>query len=315
MTAIGGSTTTVAPDPVLTGLSVELGTGGDYIADRIAPPAQVTRDDFKYSVWDRDDIKTDTRDERAPGTPANEIKFGQTFATASVTYRGLKSRIADEVRNNHPNPGSLERRRVKVLMNKIRLGIEMRIQAMVSAASNTRSAPSTKWNASSPTIRADILAAREAFRTQCGMLPNVIVLPPSVRTVVFNDSEILELLKYTSGGLLADGMIPQIENMQVISPGIIKDTANPGAAASIADLWDSDEAYYLYVDPNAGDDLDAQTALRQVRSLATTGVAFSTHRWRDPDESARADLVSVHLDQHEMVVSQAMILRQLDVLT
>jgi len=315
MTLIGGAPSSVAPDPVLTNLAVELGTGGDYVADQIAPVATVERDEFKYAKWGREEIKDDNRDERAPGTGASEIKFSKTFESSAVKYRGLNSRIPDEIRNNDPNPAALAARRVKVVSGKIRLGVEKRVQNLVATGNNTRNAPSTKWDAANATIREDIMQAREDFRRQAGMYPNIMVLPPSVRPVVFNDSQILDLLKHTTGSLLADGTIAQIENMQLITPGIISDTSNPGAAASIADVWNSDEVYYLYVDPNAGNDLEAQTALRQVRSMATTATPYAALYYRDPDASAYSDIVNVSLNQVELVISQEMMLRQLDVLT
>lgn len=310
-----GKVRDVLPDPVLTRLAVELGVGGPYLADRIAPPAKVNADLFKFATWGREDIKDDVKTTRSPGVGASEVELTKTFTDGSVVHHSLKSRIPDEIRNNDPNPGSLDARRTRVLTNKLRLGIERRIAALLAAASNTKSAPSTKWDASGATIRKQILEAREQFRLQSGFSPNVMVIPPSVSAVVFNDEKVLDLLKYTQGGLLASGHIPMIENMQVLVPGTIQDTSNPGAAASVADVYGSDEVYYLYVDAQAGDDLEAQTALRQVRSLATTGEPFAAMHWRDPDSSAHTDWVSVEVNQVELALSQAMILRQLDVLT
>lgn len=310
-----GKVKDVLPDPVLTQLAVTLGVGGDYVADRVAPVALVPKDHFKYAIWGREDIKDDVKTSRAPGVGASEVELAKTYTDGAVVSHSLKSKIPDEVRNNDLSPDTMYSREVAVLTSKLRLGIERRIAALLGAASNTRSAPSTKWDASGAKIRADILAAREVFRRNAGFLPNVMVVPPAVKAVLFNDGDILDLLRYTDGSLLANGMIPQIENMQVVSPGTIIDTANPGAAASVADVYASDEVYYLFVEPNAGNNLQAQTALRQVRSMASTGTPFGAFQWRDPDQSAHTDWVSVEVNQIEIVVSQAMILRQLDVLT
>lgn len=312
---MAGQITNVLPDPVLTALAVEFGAGGPFIADRIAPVATVQKDIFKYAKWGREDIKLDTKSSRAPGNPASEIVFAKTFVDSAVQYRSLSSRIADEMRNNDPNPGSLNSRRVKLLTNKLRLEVEKNVAAALAAATNTSAAPGTKWDAANPTIRKNILDDKETFRRQFGGSPNVVVLPPLVASVVFNDSSILDLLKYTNGGLLANGMIPQIEGMMVLSPGAIIDSSNPGASASIGDVYASDEVYYLYVDPSAGNDLEAQTSLRQVRSLATTGTAFAAYLWRDPNVSAHCDWAAVECNQIELVISQEMILRRLDVLT
>lgn len=316
MATIGGSTTNVAPDPVLTRLAVELGQGGPGIADKIAPVATVVRDDFKYAKFGREETKDDVRTERAPGTGANEVTFGQTFATASVVNHSLKRRIADEMRNNAPDPGKIERRGTKILTGKLMLGNEKRVAALLEAASNTQTAPSTKWDAASgATIRKDVLAARETFRRQAGMYPNVMVVPPSVSAVMKNDSGLLELLKYTRGNLIEDGMISKFEGMSFLVPGQIEDASNPGAAQSFADVYNSDEVYYLFVDPAAGDDLEALTALRQVRSMATVAQPFTAVKWREPDATAYTDWVGVSCNQIELTIAPDLILRHLDVLT
>lgn len=312
---IGGTVKDVRPDPILTGLAVELGNGGGYVADIIAPVANVAADTFKYTTWARDDIKSDVRTKRAPGVGANEVVMSQTFTEGSTEDRGLKARIPDNIRKNDPNPGSVERRRVKVLTGKIKLEVENNVATMVKTASNTRSAPSVKWDAANATIRADILAAKNVFRRQCGFNPTHLVLPPDVSAVVFNNSAILELVKYTYADLLAKGIVPRIENMNIIVPGAIQDTSNPGASQVIADIYNSDEAYYLYVDPSAGDDLETMTALRQVRSQTSVSTPFAAYQWREPDVSAHADWVAVDCNQKELVLSQALMLRQLDVLT
>jgi hypothetical protein len=308
-----GQVTDVLPDPVLTGIMVELGTGGPGAAEIIAPVARVARDEFKYGKFKREDIKDDVQTKKAPGQPASEVDFGVTYASGSVEYHKLKSRIPDAIRANDAF-NTLDTRRTKVLTNKLLLGVEKRIQNLCHAAANTKAAPAIKWDAANATIRADILAGKAAFRLQAGMNPNAIVIPPAVYDVLANDAEVLELVK-RNRDMLASEVLETILQMRVVVPGAIVDQSNPGAAQSIANVWADDEAYYLYVDDTAGDDLDALTALRQVRSMATGAQGMYTKKYRDSDESAEADWVSAHINQTEIVPAAELILRQLDVLT
>lgn len=307
-----GQISTVLPDPVLTGLAVELGTGGPYAAGVIAPVAKVVADDFKYGEFGREDIKDDAKQEVAPGNPASEVTFNITYKSASVIERKLKSRIPDSIRKNNPS-GSIERRRTRVLTNKLMLGVEKRIAALLGVASKTKAAPATKWNAAGARIRDDILAAKTVFRRNAGMEPNVAVIPPIVFDAIAADPTLVDMRKYRED-LLASEIISEILRMKIVVPGAIEDISNPGAATNVADVWNKDEVYYLFVDPSAGDDLDAVTALRQVRSMATGAEGLYTKKFRDPDDSAEADLVSVHLNQTELLVADALVLRQLDVL-
>lgn len=306
---------TVRPDPVLSRLAVELGVGGEYIDDIIAPAATVESDTFKYSTFGREEIQDDTKIDRAPGVGADYVKISQTHTAGAVNYYSLNSRIPDETSNNAPSADEIRRRRVHVLTSKLKLGIAQRVFTLIDTATNTSAAPSTKWDAASPDIRGNILADIDTFRQQSGFLPTHLILPPLVARVVFNDTSILDLLKHTDGGKLADSKIPVIENMAVLVPGLIVDSSAPGASASIGDIYSKDEAYYLYVDSSAGNDLGATTALRQVRSTASTGTPFAVRRWRDPDVSANSEIVNVEVNQTEVTVSNSLILTRLDVLT
>jgi len=308
-----GQVSDVLPDPVLTGRAIELGTGGPYASEKIAPVATVAKDEFKYGKFAREHIKDEAKTKQAPGQPAGEVSFGISYVAASVSYHKLKSRIPDALRANDPN-NALDGRRTTMLTNKLLLGVERRVKALCHAATKTKATPSTKWNGDSPDIRGDILAAKTAFRRNAGMNPNTIVIPPVVYDVVANDSAIVELIK-RQRDVLGNEVLEQILQMQVVVPGALVDQSNPGAAASIADVWSDDEVYYLWVDQTAGDDLGALTALRQVRSAATGGQGLYVKRFRDADESAEADWVSAHLNQTEIVPAQELILRQLDVLT
>lgn len=308
-----GQVSDVLPDPVLTGVMVELGTGGPYAADVIAPVARVTNDEFKYGKFKREELKDDVKTATAPGQPASEVTFGMTYESSHVTHHKLKSRIPDVLRSNDPF-NSLNGRRVRMLTGKLLLARERRLAALCHAASKTRAAPSTKWDASGATIRADILAGKRAFRLNAGVNPNVIVLPPAVNDVVANDSDIVELVK-RQRDVLANEVLEQILQMQVVVPGAIIDTSNPGGAEDIADIWSDDEVCFLYVDPSAGDDVEAMTALRQVRSMASGAQGMYTKLFREADESAEADIVSSHLNQTELIVAEELILRQLDVLS
>lgn len=308
-----GQVTDVLPDPVLTGIMQELGVGGPYAANDIAPVARVSHDEFKYGKFKREEIKADVKTASAPGQPASEVTFGMTYESGHVVHHKLKSRIADVLRNNDQF-NTLNARRTRVLTGKLLLDCERRVAALCHGASKTRSAPSTKWDASGATIRADILAGKQAFRLNAGYNPNVIVLPPSVNQVVANDSDVLELVK-RQRDMLASEALEQILQMRVIVPGAITDTSNPGATENIADVWADDEVYYLFVDPGAGDDVEAVTAIRQVRSMASGAQGMYTKLYREADESAEADILSAHLNQTELVVAEELILRQLDVLS
>jgi hypothetical protein len=312
----------VLPDPILTRLAVELGTGGPFIADMVAPVAQVQLDSFKYATWGQEEIKLDYKARRSPGQPANRIQLSKSYTAGNVLYRSLASDIPDEIRQNDPNGDQLDGRRVRVLTNKLRLEVETAVAALCQAATALSALTGTdQWDNAAPVnIRKNLLASKETFRAACGFYPNVLIVPPKAKKYMFAHSDFLSLIQYQAGPeFLKTGQIPVIDNMEVIIPGAIIDASNPGASQSIADVWSTalagtgnalKEIYFLYVDRTAGNDLEAQTAMRQVRSTATGGNAFNAYRWRNPDLSAKTEHVAVEVNQVELTVASGMLRRQ-----
>lgn len=302
----------VLPDPVLSRIAVQYGTGGDYIADKIAPVARVPYDLFKYAVWGREDTRNDTQTSRAITAKANEVSFAKTYLAGQVEYRGLQSAIGDEDRQNDINGGaSLDARRVQVLTAKLRLEVEIKIQALADLGT-ALAVPGTGitggiWTTSTNNARATLLAGKEAFRQQAGRYPNTIVMSPACRNALFLNPAYSDFIRYVAGPeFIKTGMFPVVENMQIIAPEAIVDPSNPGTAyatTAVTDVWSAKSAYFMYIDPTP-DDSSTMTALRQFRSVAT-GTEYLVYKWRDPDASARCDHVAVLLNQKEIGVGIA----------
>lgn len=309
----------VLPDPVLSRMSLEFGEGGPYAHDIIAPQSVLETDSFKFSIWEREELQAFWKALRTPGAPAAYIDFAKTFTPGVVEYYSLNNRIPDEVRGNDPDSTGLENRRSKILTTNLRMGIEQRIFDIINlVATRTVAAPAIKWGTHATAIPiGDILRAKNQFRLNCGYLPTHIVIPPAVMQELKQITNVVELVKHTHSDLLAKGTISDgdvIEGMIVVEPGGVTDSANPGAAASIGDIWNLDEVYLLYVDPTAGSDLAAPTALRQVRSTAAGASPFAVTKWRDPDVSAKSDVVTVENNQTEVLMSIELVITLLDVL-
>ena len=119
---------------------IELGSGGPFASPRIAPVARVSRDEFKYGKFHREELKDDVKTTVAPGQPASEVDFGMSYVSATVEYHKLKSRIADVIRANDPF-NSLNARRTRMLTNKLLLGVERRVHGVVRQVEEERPGP------------------------------------------------------------------------------------------------------------------------------------------------------------------------------
>jgi hypothetical protein len=309
----------VAPDPVLTEIAMEHGEGGGYAQDQLLPSRGVPRKDFKYMKWDLGEFlqgsQFDSR--RAPGDAANKIKGPEgSWATGAVEERILADNLPDEIVDNAANGVNYETAKIKKLTNALRLEVEIALESELNnTTSHTDATPSVKWDAaSSVTIEKNIDAAKEAFMLKCGFEPTHLVLPPAVHQVVKRDSSIRALRKYTDDNLLENGNLPAVMfGMQVVTPGAMEDSANPGQSASIARVWSSDNAVLLYVDPAAANDPTAMTSVMRFY-VDGEGSEYKAYQWRDPNPTAKTSWYAVETNDDIVSVTDCIYIIS-DVLT
>jgi hypothetical protein len=310
----------VRPDPVLTEIAMQYGTGGGFATDQLLPTREVASDEFKFMSWSmRDYLQGSQFDSRrAPGDQSSIATFAAgSWDTGTVHERSLKLALEDEVRNNAPNGAIYEAGIIRKLMNALRIEVELEYRDLISDTGTISNAtPAVKWDAAADVvIETNIDVAREAFMLQCGFEPNYILFPPAVSTAVKRDSTIRDLRKYTDPSLVVDGGLPPtLWGLNVVVPGALQDTANPGASASIARVWNSDKAILLYVDPSAATDPQAMTSVMRFASAASVGENFVARSWRDSDVDRQQEWYQVMaFDELKLVADCAYILN--DVLT
>lgn len=151
--------------------------------------------------------------------------------------------------------------------------LETEIQAIVQDSTTYASqvtGVTTEWDTiASSTPVEDVLAGRESFKGSCGMYPNTLVMSEKVASVCVQSAQIQDYIKYTAvsfenlpGQIIQGGMDVIAKTSQllamafripnvVISPAV-RNSANPGQSATIADIWD-DEFVTLLLSPQSDD--------------------------------------------------------------
>jgi len=311
----------VNPDPVLTGIALQYGTGGGFAQDFVMPTREVAKDEFQYMIWNLRDFIQGTQfdSRRAPAAPSTRsINPAGTWVTGNVHERSLVDGLPDEVINNAASGVRMEEAVIRRLTNALRLEIEYELMGLLTdTATIGYDTPTVKWDASTGTItiEADIDTGRERFIKACGFEPTHILLPPAVANAVKRDSTVRDLRKYTEPNLIqAGGLPPVLFGLNVVVPGAIQDTANPAAAASVARVWSTDKAVLLYVDPSAATDPTAMTSVMRFASAASVGENFVARSWRNADPSRQLTEYQVMaFDDIQLVAAAAVIIN--DVLT
>lgn len=126
---------------------------------------------------------------------------------------------------------------------------EVRIASKLFNASNfTAHALTNEWDdATNATPITDVNDAIQAFRSACGMLPDALVIAYSTYMDLKQSDQIVNRLKYTFPGIDINRMTSQqlaavFDVPRVLIGGAIYDSAMPGAAASITDVWNHEYA-------------------------------------------------------------------------
>ncbi len=294
----------VNPDPVLTKFAVQYGAGGGFVMDSIAPVLNVQSRNYKYPRYAADQLDTDDKIEVAPGGRPNTTSFRlPSFVTGSVIRRAIDSAInRDGVELADPSPLSSEETHIAKIVHRIKIRIEKAGKALLDAGSYSAS-PSTKWDAGGNTIEKNIDDAKEAFEVRCGVPATHLIMPRAVANVVKRDSNIRALRKSTNDNLLTNGELPfQIFGINVIIPGALENTANPGASQSLARLWATDTCYFVHVNPSISRDGSTLTTLAQMRWSAFDAPWLAL-RWQEPHRSQFVDWVSCGIYQNEELVA------------
>lgn len=289
----------VRPDPILTNIAMEYGTGGGFAYEQAVPLRRVSSRDFKYAKWDLGKYTSDFMETlRAPGDPAKKaIDPSITWSTGHVLTHAQKTDIPDELRAEAPNPAALERAKVQRMVWSLRRAKELAFRDLITDTGTISNAtPAVKWDAAAAVvIEANIDAAKEAFLLNCGFEANTIILPPAVSKVVKRDSTIRELIKYTTDDLLINGDLPPtIFGLRVVIPGGVVNSSAAAVATSLARIWSTDKAILLYVNPAAESDPEAMTVVMEFGAdYAPGGSAYPVITWRDADQSSKKTWYSV----------------------
>lgn len=126
---------------------------------------------------------------------------------------------------------------------------EYRVASKLFNASNfTANAVTNEWDdAGNATPITDVADAVSAFRTQCGMLPDALVINWKVFNNLRQCDQIVNRLKYTFPGIdiarMTSAQLAAAMNVpQVMVGGAIYNANGKGLAASISDIWDDEYA-------------------------------------------------------------------------
>lgn len=307
--ALGLSPRDVHIDVPLSNIAVEAFATGDFIGAQLFPIVDVRKQSDKYYTITKNSwLRTPSSTLRAPKTSPARVEFDVSSDSYFADNFALASENAHEVLANADDPIQLRARTTRFLVDMLMRDQEVRIANMVTSITNIGSgvvlAGSAKWSdylSSDPV--ADVTTGHAFIRSNTGMLPNTMLLDFDTYQTVRRHPVLLDMYKYTQGGLVNDAELKSVFKVDnILISSAIRNAAPENAVASLVNIW-GNNCLLCHVN-------QTPTGVR----TATFGLAF---RWltpdlpapwgvrvyNDPDPGKKTEIVEASYYQDEKVIA------------
>jgi hypothetical protein len=295
-------------DAVLSGIMLGRQPSG-YIADQVVPILGVDKRSNVYYKTNHLEFRRyqPGLTNRAPGTAARKVGFSVSSDTYYAKNYALGADMvvedivtADDVldwANTHSG----------LVTEMLKIDYEVRVAALANTAVHTFINAATPWsNVTGSRPLDDLDNAREAFRLNTGLLPNVMIYPEEIGVVLRKNDQVRDRLFGDRGGTATDAQIAALINIpKVLVPSILINSASIGAtlagSGELHGAW-AKNVWFMHVNPLPGRQIDTW-----VQGFRWTSPMFGVP-WaiqRHPFDSERLKYaLSASYYQDEKVISQ-----------
>lgn len=283
------------------------GESMSFIGTQIMPVFPTPLQSSTFPVIPKEALLSIEDVSRAPRGAYNRSDFEYERGKYDAAERGHEEPVDDGERAlvDQEMPGQSDYLATERAMKILLRAQEKRIAGKIFNESNfTAHAVTTEWDTSSTaTPISDVNDGISAFRTQCGMLPDALVLPWKVFQNLKECDQIVDRLKYTFPGIDINKMTSQqmaaVFNLpQVVIGGSVYNSNGRGLDASIADIWDDEYAGLVKI--GAGLDLRQPCIGRTFLWTADSPTDPVVEQYRE--EQIRSDVFRVRHNTDERLI-------------
>ena len=222
-----------------------------FIGLEVMPLFPTSKQSATYPVIPKEALLNAPDVSRAPRGKYNRGDWEYERGKFSTSEKGWEEPIDDSERSlfDQESPGMSDFIATKRAMNHILRGQEKRIADKIfNASAFSAHAVGVEWNTGeTATPISDVNDGRSAFRTQCGLLPDALVISYTTYQDLKECDQIVNRLKYTFPGIdinrmTSDQLAAVFDVPRVLIGGSIYNSAKKKKAATIADFWDKEYA-------------------------------------------------------------------------
>lgn len=296
-------------DTPLANVAIKAFQGTDeFIAQKLSPIVPVTKQNDRYYIIDPDAWLRIAETLRAPMTSPRDVDFEVSSDGYFCNNYALKTKNSLEDLANADNAIQLRENSAALVTEMLLRDYENRVASMVTSGSNLGSYVSlsgaSKWTdyASSDPV-ADVRTGHSFIRGKTGLVANTLVADFDTLEILRSHPVLMDMYKYTQGGLVTDEQIKSAFKVQQILIGKgVKNNAHRAATASITNIW-GNNAILAHVKPG----LNMKTATFSLTFRWTPAGAprpMQAFRYKDPDPGKFAEIVQVGMYQDEKIVAK-----------
>tara|TARA_Y100000310_G_C20675775_1_gene812946 strand:+ start:1856 stop:2836 length:981 start_codon:yes stop_codon:yes gene_type:complete len=291
-------------NPVLSHVAFEYWQSQDFegfIGDKVLPIIPVDEQDGKFYKITTEALAELPDTKRSTGGTYNESSHRFEQDSYEAAEEGIEERVPDDEAARYASYFDMEELAVLRTTGIVRRRHEFDTAAAIQNESTfTKTDAATAWDdVANCDPLTDVDGRRDVISQNKGMEPNTLIITRKIKQWLNRSAEIIERIKYTYGGmtgpltaqLLADYFMVD----QVLVANGYYNSANKGAAASMATIWSDNYAWLGIVGEDPTDDMVsvAQQVLRpgvgntyMWRNQAPTPVVAESYR----DDARRADI-------------------------
>lgn len=275
-----------------------------FIGLEIMPIFRTPRQSATYPVIPKEALLNVPDVSRSPRGHYNRGDWKYERGKFSTVEKGWEEPVDDSERSlfDLEAPGVADFVAVRRALNHILRNQEKRIAGKVfDAVTFSANSVSTEWDTSSTAKPiTDVNDGKAAFRKQCGMLPDALVISYTTFLDLKNCDQIVNRLKYTFPGIdinkmTSDQLAAVFDVPRVLIGGSVYNSAKKNKTASIADIWSYE--YAALVKIGGGPDLSEPCFGRTFLWTEDSPQNPIVEEYRD--EGVRSDIYRVrhHVDE------------------
>lgn len=290
-------------------IAVEAFSRGNFVGPALFPITGVEKQsDLYYTIGKNTWLRGPTSTLRAPKTAPRRVEFDVSTDSYFAHNYALAGENSFEALANADNPIALRQRTVNKVTEDLLLDLELRIKNKVTSISNIGSGVSltgaNKWSdyVNSDPV-ADVSTGAAFVRGQTGLIINTMVMDWDTYQITRRHPVMLDMYKYTQGGLLNDAELREVFKIDriLVSTGIYN-AAVEGATASITNVW-GNNCLLAYVDPAAPSLRTVTFGLGYRWTPEGVPAPMQVSVYNDPDPGKRTEVVDVSYYQDEKIVA------------